>query len=185
MAAVGCPRSRARVSLDHERTRRAPHEVREGKMGADDSAIGCCLPCTLRRLPILGKPWVFHHVVSRRRHAAGARIKSMRAAFTNAAVRAKLPDALHQHDLRHRRVTTWLAEGKNPVHVKEAVGHADLRTTRAIRISHVSTYGTSCAPRHSSSATQRSQDRERASRLHSLFRMQRFIAAKDSTPLRR
>ncbi len=34
-----------------------------------------------------------------------------------------------QHDLRHRRVTTWLAEGKNPVHVKEALGHADLRTT--------------------------------------------------------
>jgi site-specific recombinase XerD len=31
--------------------------------------------------------------------------------------------------LRHRRVTTWLAEGKNPVHVKEALGHADLATT--------------------------------------------------------
>ncbi len=30
---------------------------------------------------------------------------------------------------RHRRVTTWLAEGKNPVHVKEALGHADLATT--------------------------------------------------------
>ncbi len=27
------------------------------------------------------------------------------------------------------RVTTWLAEGKNPVHVKEALGHADLATT--------------------------------------------------------
>jgi site-specific recombinase XerD len=25
--------------------------------------------------------------------------------------------------------TTWLAEGKNPVHVKEAMGHADLATT--------------------------------------------------------
>ncbi len=24
---------------------------------------------------------------------------------------------------------TWLAEGKNPVHVKEAMGHADLATT--------------------------------------------------------
>ncbi len=26
-------------------------------------------------------------------------------------------------------MTTWLAEGKNPVHVKEAMGHADLATT--------------------------------------------------------
>lgn len=37
--------------------------------------------------------------------------------------------APHEHDLRHRRVTTWLAEVANPVHVKEAVGHSDLRTT--------------------------------------------------------
>ena len=41
----------------------------------------------------------------------------------------ELPLELHQHDLRHRRATTWLADGKNPVHVKEALGHADLRTT--------------------------------------------------------
>jgi len=40
-----------------------------------------------------------------------------------------LPDALHQHDLRHRRVTTWLAEGRDVVKVKEAMGHSDLRTT--------------------------------------------------------
>ena len=33
------------------------------------------------------------------------------------------------HDLRHRRITKWLAEGKSAVLVKEAVGHADLRTT--------------------------------------------------------
>ena len=26
-------------------------------------------------------------------------------------------------------MTTWLTEGENAVHVKEAVGHADLRTT--------------------------------------------------------
>jgi len=39
------------------------------------------------------------------------------------------PLDFNQHDLRHRRVTTWLAEGKNPVHVKEAMGHADLATT--------------------------------------------------------
>ena len=51
------------------------------------------------------------------------------AAFKSAARRAKLPLDFNQHDLRHRRVTTWLAEGKNAVHVKEALGHADLATT--------------------------------------------------------
>jgi len=38
-----------------------------------------------------------------------------------------LPRVLH--DLRHRRVTTWLAAGGDAVKVKEAMGHADLRTT--------------------------------------------------------
>ena len=47
----------------------------------------------------------------------------------NAAETAKLPEGWHLHDLRHRRVTTWLAEGKSPVLVKEALGHRDLRTT--------------------------------------------------------
>ena len=36
---------------------------------------------------------------------------------------------LHQHDLRHRRVTTWLADGKSAALVREAMGHAGLRTT--------------------------------------------------------
>ena len=53
----------------------------------------------------------------------------MRRAFRNAVTRAKLPERLHQHDLRHRRVTTWLAEGRDVVLVKEAMGHSDLRTT--------------------------------------------------------
>jgi site-specific recombinase XerD len=73
--------------------------------------------------------WVFHHTRRRRRAQSGDRITTLRNSFTSAVKRANLPAALHQHDLRHRRVTTWLAEGKNPVHVKEAVGHADLRTT--------------------------------------------------------
>ena len=38
-----------------------------------------------------------------------------------------LPRVLH--DLRHRRVTTWLAAGGDAVKVKEAMGQADLRTT--------------------------------------------------------
>jgi site-specific recombinase XerD len=53
----------------------------------------------------------------------------MRSSFRAAAKRAKLPAELHQHDLRHRRVTTWLAEGRDVVKVKEAMGHSDLRTT--------------------------------------------------------
>ncbi len=76
-------------------------------------------------------PWIFHHARSRRRAGAGERIGSLRNSFRAAARRAGLPVELHQHDLRRRRVTTWLAEGKNPVHVKEALGHADLRTTMA------------------------------------------------------
>jgi site-specific recombinase XerD len=73
--------------------------------------------------------WVFHHTRKRRHAKAGERIRNFRRGFQNAAERAKLPAELHQHDLRHRRVTTWLAEGRDVVHVKEAVGHADLRTT--------------------------------------------------------
>jgi site-specific recombinase XerC len=59
----------------------------------------------------------------------GDRIRSLRDGVMTAARRAKLPAGWHLHDLRHRRVTAWLAEGKNPVHVREAVGHSDLRTT--------------------------------------------------------
>ncbi|HEY6116842.1 MAG TPA: tyrosine-type recombinase/integrase [Candidatus Dormibacteraeota bacterium] len=74
-------------------------------------------------------PWVFHHELSRRHAKAGARVQTFRGGFDAAAARAGLPAELHQHDLRHRRVTSWLAEGKSAVLVKEAVGHADLRTT--------------------------------------------------------
>lgn len=56
-------------------------------------------------------------------------IKSLYDAFKAAAKRAELSPDFVQHDLRHCRVTQWLAEEKNPVHVKEAVGHSDLRTT--------------------------------------------------------
>lgn len=74
-------------------------------------------------------PWVFHHTTTRRRAVAGGRIGVLRRAFEGAVKRAKLPADLHQHDLRHRRVTTWLAAGGDAVKVKEAMGHADLRTT--------------------------------------------------------
>jgi integrase len=71
--------------------------------------------------------WVFHHTQAARKHRAGGRIKSMRSSFRAAVKRAKLPTALRRHDLRHRRVTTWLAEGRDVVKVKEAMGHSDLR----------------------------------------------------------
>jgi integrase len=74
-------------------------------------------------------PWVFHHPYARRRAKAGDRLGSLRRAFTAAVKRAGLPPEIHQHDLRHRRVTTWLAEGKSAALVREAMGHADLRTT--------------------------------------------------------
>jgi integrase len=74
-------------------------------------------------------PWIFHQEVTRHRRRAGARIESLRDAFNRAAVRAELPAGFRPHDLRHRRVTTWLAEGQSAVLVKEAMGHWDLRTT--------------------------------------------------------
>ncbi|HYV99007.1 MAG TPA: tyrosine-type recombinase/integrase, partial [Gemmatimonadaceae bacterium] len=73
--------------------------------------------------------FVFHHEVATRTATAGDRITSMREAFARAAANAKMPKGFRPHDLRHRRVTTWLAAGANPVHVKEAVGHASLATT--------------------------------------------------------
>ncbi|MDB4914765.1 MAG: Mobile element protein [Gemmatimonadetes bacterium] len=78
-----------------------------------------------------GSPWLFHHTTAQARRTKGDRIKSLYYGFKAAAQRAGLPKALRQHDLRHRRVTTWLAEGANPVHVKEALGHSDLRVTMA------------------------------------------------------
>lgn len=73
--------------------------------------------------------WVFHHSVNRRRAKARERITSLRRGFEAAVRRGALPEDLHQHDLRHRRVTKWLAEGK-PAHIiQKAMGHSDLRTT--------------------------------------------------------
>ena len=71
------------------------------------------------------------HPFRRRRARAGERIGSLRRAFDNAVARAELPVGFTQHDLRHRRITTWLGEGQSAVLVKEAVGHSDLRTTMA------------------------------------------------------
>jgi integrase len=73
--------------------------------------------------------WVFHHRVGKRSAKAGDRIASLRSGFEKACRDAGMPKGFRQHDLRHRRVTTWLAEKRNPVHVKEAMGHSDIQTT--------------------------------------------------------
>jgi integrase len=74
-------------------------------------------------------PWVFHHDHTSRHYEAGQRVGSLYVGFKNAVKRAKLPAAVRQHDLRHRRVTSWLEQGHSPVLVKEAMGHASLSTT--------------------------------------------------------
>jgi integrase/recombinase XerD len=73
--------------------------------------------------------YIFHHATTRRHHSSGARIESLRSAFLNAVARANLPKGFRQHDLRHRRVTTWLAQGKSPALVQQAMGHSDVKTT--------------------------------------------------------
>jgi integrase len=79
-------------------------------------------------------PWVFHHEVSRRKfYQAGERIGDFRTSFDAATERAKLPDGFRRHDLRHRRVTTWLGDGKSPALVQEAMGHSDPRVTDAYK----------------------------------------------------
>jgi integrase len=55
----------------------------------------------------------------------------MRTSVNNLARKIGLPTHFRQHDLRHRRVTTWLADGQAPQLVRQAMGHSDLRTTMA------------------------------------------------------
>jgi integrase/recombinase XerD len=85
-------------------------------------------------VPYLGRtgpssPWLFCHETNRRHHHAGDRIKSLRRAVKAAARLAGLLREWHVHDLRHRRVTTWLAEGQPLAIVQEALGHSDPRVT--------------------------------------------------------
>lgn len=76
-----------------------------------------------------GSPWMFHHVAPRAGCEVGDRISRLGRAFTSAAKRAGLPAGLHQHDLRHRRITLWHAEGKSPAAIQRAAGHARPETT--------------------------------------------------------
>jgi site-specific recombinase XerD len=74
-------------------------------------------------------PWLFHHEIARGNCIPGERIVSFRASFDAAKKRAGLPADLHQHDLRHTRVTTWLEDG-HPIHVvQHAMGHSTVKVT--------------------------------------------------------
>jgi integrase len=74
-------------------------------------------------------PWVFHHTTTDRGISAGDRIQCFRKPFMRAARIAKIRLGFRQHDLRHRRVTTWLGAGHSAQIVMQAMGHADIRTT--------------------------------------------------------
>lgn len=74
-------------------------------------------------------PWIFHHELRKRHANAGDPLKSLYRALNNAAARAELPEEFTQHDLRHRRATTWVAEGKPIRMVQEAMGHSTVRVT--------------------------------------------------------
>ncbi len=106
------------------RTRHVPITERLGRILRDHMAS--------YRLRVYGGErslWVFHHVQNRRQAEAGQRIGSLRNGFNRAVTRARIGSELNQHDLRHRRVTTWLEEGK-PIHlVQQAMGHSDIKTT--------------------------------------------------------
>jgi integrase len=106
------------------KSRKVPMTPRLRKALQDHAAAYRLVHCGDKR-----SPWVFHHTLTQRGAIAGNRLQSFHRAFAAAVKRAKLSVDLNQHDLRHRRVTTWLAEGKSPVLVQKAMGHADLATT--------------------------------------------------------
>ena len=83
--------------------------------------------------------WVFHHTRTVRRSIAGGRIPQFRGEISKAAKRAGIPYGRDggwvPHDLRHRRPTTWIAEGKNVHKVQKALGHSTLDMT--MRYTHL------------------------------------------------
>ena len=70
--------------------------------------------------------YIFAHTGNER---SGQRIAGFRFAIEKAASAAKISPDWRLHDLRHRRVTTWLGAGKSPVAVQAAMGHSTITTT--------------------------------------------------------
>ena len=75
-------------------------------------------------------PWVFHHEVTRGHVIAGERVGRLDARVRAGAKVARLPEGWHQHDLRHRRATLWIAAGKPVEAVRKAMGHSSLTVTQ-------------------------------------------------------
>jgi len=88
------------------------------------------------RFASYASPWLFHHTEDGKNHRAGDRIRrKLRIRLMEVARESKMPVGWVAHDLRHRRATQWIGDDKNPVRVKEALGHSDLRVT--MRYTHL------------------------------------------------
>jgi integrase/recombinase XerD len=74
-------------------------------------------------------PFVFFHETTRRNAKAGEQIKTLSGSIKAAVKAAKLPEHFRLHDLRHRRVTTWLGESKSPALIQLAMGHSAIGVT--------------------------------------------------------
>lgn len=77
-----------------------------------------------------GSRYLFHYTKRGFRREPGDRIQSMRKRIMSAARRAGLPSDWTVYDLRHRRITLWLAAGMPLAKVQEAAGHSSPNTTR-------------------------------------------------------
>ncbi len=78
---------------------------------------------------VVRSPWVFHHLIRRRQTEAGSRFYNLHRSVKAAARDAGIESRWRLHDLRHRRATTWIAAGKSPVKVQQALGHSSIQTT--------------------------------------------------------
>ena len=127
--------------LLHYTSGRDGHRTKSGKGRWVPLSLRLWVPLSLRLKEELGahyarfrlktyrdrrSPWVFHLTRGAR---AGQRAGEYRGPVQTAATKAELPEGWRLHDLRHRRVTIWLGEGKSPVHVKEAMGHSTIQVT--------------------------------------------------------
>ena len=73
--------------------------------------------------------WVFHHLTTQRTQVAGERLQDLKKSFQAAKRRSKLPPEFRQHDLRHTRITRWIARGMPIAQVQIMAGHSKPETT--------------------------------------------------------
>ncbi|HSM03145.1 MAG TPA: tyrosine-type recombinase/integrase [Longimicrobiales bacterium] len=73
--------------------------------------------------------WVFHHPEGRGSAGAGSRITTPFRRQWDRVREVLGVEETRLHDLRHRQVTNWIAEGHGAELAGEAVGHADPKVT--------------------------------------------------------